>query len=112
MRMSDWSSDVCSSDLLAALDDAIDEVGVVHFLGRERPAREQHLLKLAQADRLDPGPHARPPADVAKRGLTEKRVVRRDQQIGAGRLIEVPAVAVTLGQIGRGAWWVRGCQYV
>src|SRR3546814_6819602 len=80
MRISDWSSDVCSSDLLAALDDAIDEIGVVHFLGRERPAREQHLLKLAQADRLDPGPHARPPADVAKRGMTEQRVVRRDQQ--------------------------------
>src|SRR3546814_15391677 len=64
MRISDWSSDVCSSDL---------------------------------ADRLDPGPHARPPADVAKRGMTEQRVVRRDQQIGVGRLIEVPAVAVTLG---------------
>src|SRR3546814_14216049 len=47
--------------------------------------------------RLDPGPHARPPADVAKRGMTEQRVVRRDQQIGVGRLIEVPAVAVTLG---------------
>src|SRR3546814_12434125 len=64
MRISDWSSDVCSSDL---------------------------------ADRLDPGPHARPPADVAKRGMTEQRVVRRDQQLGVGRLIEVPAVAVTLG---------------
>src|SRR3546814_6308172 len=50
MRISDWSSDVCSSDLVAELDDAAvlcvlaeDDVG---DLGRER--REQPALQGAQ----------------------------------------------------------------
>src|SRR3546814_1710734 len=44
MRISDWSSDVCSSDLLEGLRDAAPET---------RPRRQRHLL--ARRDLLYPG---------------------------------------------------------
>src|SRR3546814_9791134 len=38
MRISDWSSDVCSSDLLAAVDDPRDDF--VHVIGRAHVLRD------------------------------------------------------------------------
>src|SRR5271165_6419301 len=82
---------------LVAGHDAVDEAAVVHFLGAERPAGEQHLGELPQAHRLRPPPQAWSPTDIAEGRMPEKRVVRRDHQIGVAGLIKVPAVAVALG---------------
>src|SRR5439155_12280755 len=75
---------------------AVDEAAVVHLLGAERTAGEHHLLKLAQAHGLDPGPHARAPAGVAERRMAEQGVVRGDDQIGIAGLVEVPAITIAL----------------
>src|SRR5271165_116377 len=82
---------------LVAGHDAVDEAAVVHLLGAERPAGEQHLGELPQAHRLRPPPQAWSPTDIAEGRMPEKRVVRRDHQIGVAGLIKVPAVAVALG---------------
>src|SRR3546814_2766666 len=60
MRISDWSSDVCSSDLLlhlrgVALDPAIDRLKV-----DRNAAFRQHFLKVAIADRIATIPAHRP----------------------------------------------------
>ena len=79
-----------------ARDHRVDEAERVHLLRGERTPGEQHLAELAIAHRLDPGPQARAPAGVAERGVAEQRVVGTDHQVGVGRLVEVPAVAIAL----------------
>ncbi len=80
-----------------ACDDLVEEVARQHLLGGERPSGEDHLLERTKTHRQHPGPHPRSPAEVAERGVAEKRVVRGDHQVGVGALVEVPAVAVALG---------------
>src|SRR3546814_5712805 len=54
MRISDWSSDVCSSDL-NRLFAGVDEVGVRFALVREGPDPEHAIFRLQ--DNLDIGRH-------------------------------------------------------
>src|SRR3546814_8718236 len=52
MRISDWSSDVCSSDLLAAVDEQINTAVAVDDGHRQRQRRMRHI---AAADVEQPG---------------------------------------------------------
>src|SRR3546814_2883450 len=84
MRISDWSSDVCSSDLVGApLDDADEEL--VAFLA------EQPLVA--------------GPAELSAEHpvLRQRRGVAHDQPRAGARL---------LGEIGRASGRERVCQYV
>src|ERR1700757_1135309 len=82
---------------LVAGHHAVDEAAVVHLLGTERSASEQHFGELPQAHRLGPPPQAWSPTDVTEGWMPEKRIVRRDHQIGVAGLVEVPAIAIALG---------------
>src|SRR3546814_9884770 len=59
MRISDWSSDVCSSDLLAVLDDDQPGVALLRHMGVdvdtevERLALRQRIDGIARFDRVD-----------------------------------------------------------
>src|SRR3546814_4928994 len=87
MRISDWSSDVCSSDLARDVEPAPAALGVV-------PALEQQALRVvAQEDELRPF------------GVGEAGRVLRPLDV---RL----AAAMEFGQIGRASCRASVCQYV
>src|SRR3546814_1375588 len=102
MRISDWSSDVCSSDL--ALVDEVDETVVHHRLhgdlrkavveGRNGAAEVQ---KAERHGRVQLEDAARRGGKVADRPLRGLRLL---QHASAG------------GKIGRASRRERGCQYV
>src|SRR3546814_13803532 len=102
MRISDWSSDVCSSDLLAQ-----HEIQIVGIVERERLDRvgdvRNHLDGRAQiiatALALDDLAVDPPRGDVVA-------LVRGD----AGEALVMAQIEV--GQIGRASWRERVCQYV
>src|SRR3546814_7927176 len=90
MRISDWSSDVCSSDLPHRLDPATLETGECYGDSTaRRPKRgavgeiaetvqihgteKRHSLPLAQAGRFASGDRQR--RDVGQRGLYRKKVL-------------------------------------
>src|SRR3546814_11420129 len=119
MRISDWSSDVCSSDLVGA-EQLLDAAGE---LTRDRGLARLHLVEIdleirtADAVRTDLVLHAMPQ-------------LRRFQQCFRGNAASVEAGAAECGgvvlvqpsvdaggletalQIGRAPWRERGCQYV
>src|SRR3546814_19613245 len=75
MRISDWSSDVCSSDLMAGLD----QFGAAEEAGK-RPGIQQH------ADQVDPARHA---VDLGQGTAGQQqrhaeRQVDREQPVHAG----------------------------
>src|SRR3546814_17075015 len=54
MRISDWSSDVCSSDLLiGCLADEFTERDFDLVLSRVIPSRDDWLMKIVDANRVD-----------------------------------------------------------
>src|SRR3546814_8090235 len=81
MRISDWSSDVCSSDLEIAVDDVvIDASRAAHDDRAEQHPQEQRpVADRAAAEREAPGarPVKQPPAD--------RPVEAREQRIGPRR---------------------------
>src|SRR3546814_2076663 len=88
MRISDWSSDVCSSDLLDRLGDPGQEAG--------EGKAEEH-----PADRLAPfGPRLVIHGEAGG-GQAEHHHRKEARHEGAG-----------IGQIGRASCGVRVCQYV
>src|SRR3546814_17418666 len=106
MRISDWSSDVCSSDLvqeaLAAVvvdqqlaDRLLHAVGV---LRGELLAVVHHLRQLAAIGGAGTGEHE----------LRAVAVAARDFQDGAGGVQVDPNAE----EIGRASWRERVCQYV
>src|SRR3546814_17134605 len=102
MRISDWSSDVCSSDLLAVVQRLGDSGGEVE---------PRHLLVTdlgVQAHEFGPLERAAERDGVAERG----------QQDVAARLVrlrldrEADVVALVGDEIGRASCRERVCQYV
>src|SRR3546814_16645882 len=84
MRISDWSSDVCSSDLRDDSPlDAVDETGEIAELGRRRrqlrPTRQSQRLALVEAldlgERVDLGLDQVGDAREHRRPLDRKSVV-------------------------------------
>src|SRR3546814_8848497 len=61
MRISDWSSDVCSSDLHlgAAVDDAAQRLVDVDIVGNRRDRAADRVEQLALDPRFDVAPRAR-----------------------------------------------------
>src|SRR3546814_17808551 len=98
MRISDWSSDVCSSDVELAFDLAVgDEARLALLLVAEAEAGIPAGDILGQADVVDVG------------GL----VVDRDALAGR-RIVPVrqPPRVVGEDEIGRASCWARGGSYV
>src|SRR3546814_11380448 len=110
MRMSDWSSDVCSSDLLAAF-------GAAQFVGDLRRLL-RHRLDLVAEQR----PHKK--EEVADQAtvepvLGEQRIERMHQQAtegidpGTAPLVVLHHLEdAVIGQIGNASCRERVCQYV
>src|SRR3546814_16600364 len=95
MRISDWSSDVCSSDLTAALDDtALDDREIDAILGR------------IQNDLFDLGADLATP-EVENPKYPPLRIVAEQVERLEGEIDRLNA-----DQIGRASWRERVCQYV
>src|SRR3546814_17663306 len=106
MRISDWSSDVCSSDLAAILPIGDNQTLLWGMTARERLRRIAAAHKLA-FDAAAPGnvllaslDYAFDPAWVAH--LADKH----------GTVVTREGVPVLAHEIGRASGRARGCQYV
>src|SRR3546814_7335456 len=100
MRISDWSSDVCSSDLIALA--TILGLGLSLGLGWSVPAGFVFGLALSTASTV-----------VLLRAMQERRLVETERgRIAVGWLIvEDIAMVMALVQIGRASGRARGCPY-
>src|SRR3546814_12092229 len=108
MRISDWSSDVCSSDLAAGMQAGVDEEVVADAALQNKALQEGQPL--------------RSEALVQRRGQIERILQAGIRRQGFQRLF--PAVAPPVQQarqaeifagrrqIGRASCRERGCQYV
>src|SRR3546814_11637001 len=122
MRMSDWSSDVCSSDLATRVEAARDvearpralqPVGLVRLVG----AGGLKVLLQALVPILHQAVHLRLGAgaiahqllgvELAHRRVLADRLVH--QRLGEGRLVAL--VVAEAATIGRASGWERVCQY-
>src|SRR3546814_7259966 len=96
MRISDWSSDVCSSDLAAGRDVARLDLDVGPGVRATQLARLP--VRLARLGR-----------DVQLAGDPLQRV--REEVVPAGEVPAAEQVAIAEVQIGSAACRERGCQY-
>src|SRR3546814_8447717 len=101
MRISDWSSDVCSSDLAVAADaerdDPRQKLGIARNIGDER---EHLLVAIRQFARfVVTGQSVRP-------GARQLRLAR------GAHPFEIVAGVIARAQIGRASCRERVCQYV
>src|SRR3546814_13695766 len=110
MRISDWSSDVCSSDLAAS--------GVLLRLVAVTPVELLLQLRLA-VDHRDHAGTAEHDRGVLATGLDQDhRVAGLRQSPGHGTTCRARTDNHIVGftgvglQIGRASWRERGCQYV
>src|SRR3546814_3959762 len=97
MRISDWSSDVCSSDLIANVKmsmNPFDEIAV------------------EEAMRLKEGGKVTEVVAVSCGVAQCQETLRTAMAIGADRGILVETAEELQPQIGRASWRGRGCQYV
>src|SRR3546814_9223121 len=95
MRISDWSSDVCSSDLVDLAQHA-DQAGLVDVLlgvgeSRARPHLLQHVVEPGHGEPLVLLQHrlalrVQPRAEVADARLQRLRRIGKGERIEAGRL--------------------------
>src|SRR3546814_11439307 len=105
MRISDWSSDVCSSDLL---DDNRGRSGIVYRLSRKSVEETAADLVRHGYDALPY--HAGMPAEV--------RAANQDRFVSDDGVVMVATIAFGMGidkpdvQIGRASCRARVCQYV
>src|SRR3546814_11450511 len=110
MRISDWSSDVCSSDLIGAARCRKHDIAHHAFglkTGRLGNPDQQSLFAVNPPDfgheRLE-HPVASPAADLV--GNSDQQVDQPVVEFGFPLGPEKPE------HIGRTAWWERVCQYV
>src|SRR3546814_14827763 len=111
MRISDWSSDVCSSDLLA------DEVGAdVGGLGEDAAAearedRDQRSAEGERDERVDDGAVVTANRKTTRTGQIPEEDRDREQREARHQHTGDRAGAERHGQIGRASWRERVCQY-
>src|SRR3546814_4666453 len=107
MRISDWSSDVCSSDLGAA----------PQLVRRQVPGAGRLRLRQLDAARIDaplaqPGDHRLEEALDGRLDLVGKVLLRRREgRIELRQRAEAEGIDHTLGQIGRASRRERGGKY-
>src|SRR3546814_12949305 len=101
MRISDWSSDVCSSDLIQIdAQRRLEKAGVVSIVLVGPPVRGAIILRRGRIG-AEPGPAGR-----------LKRIVANELQ-GLGFRIVFPVIEREVdAQIGRASRRERVCQYV
>src|SRR3546814_14171026 len=97
MRISDWSSDVCSSDLGAGIDDRLE-------------IRRLDLVELAGRRGVDQVEQAREAVAQIEAAAAAMTDVEDAPQLGVD-LLQVVAIGV-LPEIGRASCRERVCQYV
>src|SRR3546814_13460664 len=125
MRISDWSSDVCSSDLRVLLGDretgcteqAGGEVLVAGDVDRDRARLRGHrgadplgvhtLAELDQRVLVEPDPR-----DVARHGLVDDGLGGGSEGGALGPLDAGLERGLPVEEIGRASWRERVCQYV
>src|SRR3546814_15901515 len=97
MRISDWSSDVCSSDLLARIDDGLQQ-GARKLPSGDGLGQRLHDLVLARGAVIDPVQALAPPlqADAA-----DHRLAHHLRRLGH----------LMVEEIGRASCRERVCQY-
>src|SRR3546814_2530302 len=100
MRISDWSSDVCSSDLKANSTAKVDDTGDTYV--NAAIAGSDLILTGGGNDVVSGGALAT--GDGASAEATNQATVTTDGAIGLDLAIA--------GEIGRASWRERGCQYV
>src|SRR3546814_17455030 len=113
MRISDWSSDVCSSDLTTLADQLVN-----------RRHEALHLFKLlyrvpVRAKTQKPRRPTGPPGHHTQSAMFKLKKPVQGQRLGCSPTTS-PRVAAAIppdsvqvtGQIGRGSCRDRGCQYV
>src|SRR3546814_11253895 len=77
MRISDWSSDVCSSDLIALTSRGAHEGEKIPMCGVPAHAAESYLARLIKAGhRVAIADQTETPAEAKKRGGSKARVAR------------------------------------
>src|SRR3546814_11652914 len=120
MRISDWISDVCSSDLLEAVAGPRAQRGLgQHAAGRVSGAKKQD----AAFHRLDPGGRNGQPlrsAGTANRRARRAGLIRRVRAAVVGQVGDEPVhgiepgavAAVAAAELGRAACREGGGQYV
>src|SRR3546814_20063675 len=99
MRISDWSSDVCSSDLLARRDPVM-----LHIFPQYLPIADQYA-RFAFQQPLRPGKAIAQPAEDQRpegKGADRQRCAREAEIIVGNALLD---------QIGRASCRERWCQY-
>src|SRR3546814_15985225 len=105
MRISDWSSDVCSSDLLKLLvQPAITWLLAYHFFTMEPVWAAGALIQSA----LPTG--ALVFVLAQQYGIYLQRSTAAIMASTVVSLLPLSALFVCL-EIGRASWWDRGCQY-
>src|SRR3546814_16044645 len=126
MRISDWRSDVCSSDLLVLSDQAVEavEVGVFNRLGHRWAAGllepPDELLACGARYRTDGSGHqAGEKVDgtaVLDEGMAGGALGGAREHVGVGRAaalgVGIAAIRRQLDQIGRASGRERVCKYV
>src|SRR3546814_13580367 len=101
MRISDWSSDVCSSDLLIELEAQLHEKGVTLST---TPAARDWLARNGFDPLMGARPMARLLQDKIKRPLADELLF--------GKLVNGGRVGVDAVELGRAECWERVCRYV
>src|SRR3546814_14663441 len=111
MRISDWSSDVCSSDLVEGLAQGLTQVGIVIDQHHLNPVIDGHTLRSSDGCRLTPGAPAR-----------NFRVIRAPPSLWLANDSSPPKARIRVSQIaspkprpceiGRASCRERVCQYV
>src|SRR3546814_1660164 len=85
MRISDWSSDVCSSDLRYRVEGREDSVEALDETSRREPRcepREAHEIAEQDADVVDPVGDDRFPAVQARHDLAGQDVRSEERRVG------------------------------
>src|SRR3546814_4176569 len=102
MRISDWSSDVCSSDLAAEDDEELDDAVLkLAIVGRPNAGKSTLINRILGEDRLITGPEA---------GITRDSIAidwEWTDPEGKVRDVRLIATAGLRKRIGRGSWRER-----
>src|SRR3546814_12158655 len=106
MRISDWSSDVCSSDLAEVIDAPVHHAGTA--------AEDHALASIGDVDPIDAGPEILAHIDAVLRRDEDMiaAVGRKPQQVGAVLAADIPQQFCDLAEIGMASGRDRVCQYV
>src|SRR3546814_18846431 len=101
MRISDWSSDVCSSDLPRAIvgHDDVDTARVA--VGVEQHARARLARRSGEAHRIveQPRDESRQPRCVDRKSVVEGKSVSVRVDLGGRRIIKKKSVTAKLKRI-------------